>query len=96
METTERGKAVKKSEKEILSHEFPTIAEVAQLLRVSQRTVYNLIYNDSLRATKVTSRITIIPKDDFINMIRINDYNTTNGLTQQQGKETHFHSNSFV
>ena len=69
METAERGKAVKKSEKEILSHEFLTIAEVAQLLRVSQRTVYNLIYNGSLRATKVTSRITIIPKDDFMNMI---------------------------
>lgn len=92
METAERGKAVKKSEKEILSHEFLTIAEVAQLLRVSQRTVYNLIYNGSLRATKVTSRITIIPKDDFMNMIRINDYNKTNGLTQQQGKETHFPS----
>lgn len=65
------------SEREILRHEFLTIAEVALLLRVTERTVYNLIYQGTLRATKVTKRITIIPKEDFQNMIRINDYNAT-------------------
>lgn len=63
------------SEREILRHEFLTIAEVALLLRVTERTVYNLIYQGTLRATKVTKRITIIPKEDFLNMMRINDYN---------------------
>lgn len=92
METTTARKGAKLSEKEILKHEFLTIAEVALLLRVTQRTVYNLIYNGSLRATKITTRITIIPKEDFMNMIRINDYNRANGLDQQQGKEIHLPS----
>lgn len=92
METATARKRARQSEREILTHEFLTIAEVALLLRVTQRTVYNLIYSGSLRATKITARITIIPKEDFMNMIRINDYNRTNGLTQQQGKEIHFPS----
>ena len=62
METTTAPKRARQSEKEILRHEFLTIAEVALLLRVTQRTVYNLIYSGSLRATKITSRITVIPK----------------------------------
>lgn len=65
------------SEREILTHEFLTIAEVALLLRVSERTVYNLIYQGTLEATKVTGRITIISKENFMNMIRINQYNRT-------------------
>ena len=86
-QTTARAKA-KVSEKEILRHEFLTIGEVATLLRVSERTVYNLIYQGTLRATKVTARITIIPKDDFCNMIKINEYNRENGNKQRQkGKE---------
>lgn len=71
METTTARKGAKLSEKEIFRHEFLTIAEVALLLRVTPRTVYTLIYNGSLRATKITTRITIIPKEDFMNMIRI-------------------------
>lgn len=92
MERATAGKKARQSEREILTHEFLTIAEVALLLRVTQRTVYNLIYSGSLRATKITARITIIPKEDFMNMIKINDYNRTNGLNQQQGKEIHFPS----
>lgn len=45
METTTARKRAKLSEKEILKHEFLTIAEVALVLRVAQRTVYNVIYN---------------------------------------------------
>lgn len=85
-QTTARAKK-RVSEKEILRHEFLTIAEVAILLRVSERIVYNLIYQGTLRATKVTSRVTIIPKDDFCNMIKINEYNRTTGSSRQQGKE---------
>lgn len=88
MEKEKALKNGKPSEKEILSHEFLTIAEVAILLRVTQRTVYNLIYNGSLRATKVTSRLTIVPKEDFMNMIKINEYNRSAGLPVQQGKES--------
>ena len=85
-QTTARARK-RVSEKEILRHEFLTIAEVAILLRVSERTVYNLIYQGTLRATKVTSRVTIIPKDDFYNMIKINEYNRTTENSRQQGKE---------
>lgn len=86
-QTTARAKK-KVAEKEMLRHEFLTIGEVATLLRVSERTVYNLIYQGTLRATKVTARITIIPKDDFCNMIRINEYNRENGeKKRQKGKE---------
>lgn len=92
METATAPKRARQSEREILRHEFLTIAEVALLLRVTQRTVYNLIYSGSLRATKITARITVIPKEDFMNMIRINEYNRANGLDRQQGKEIHFPS----
>lgn len=63
METTTARKGTKLSEKEILKHEFLAIAEVALLLRVTQRTVYNLIYNGSLRAIKITTRIIQIEKE---------------------------------
>lgn len=63
------------TEAEILSHEFLTIEEVATLLRVSVRTVYNLIYNGRLSAIKVSYQITRISKENFIAMVnnRIED-----------------------
>ena len=39
------------------------------MLRVTQRTVYNLIYGGSLQAVRITGRITIIQKTDFMNML---------------------------
>lgn len=65
------------SEDEILSHAFLTIEEVAQLLRVSKRTVYNLIYKGTLRATRVSYHVSIIPKSDFLDMLERNSYNKT-------------------
>src|SRR5574344_366242 len=49
---------------------FLTIGEVADILQVSSRTVYNLIYNGTLRACRLTYHITIITKEDFFLMIR--------------------------
>lgn len=63
------------SEDEILSHAFLTIEEVARLLRVSKRTVYNLIYKGTLRATRVSYHVSIIPKSDFMDMLERNSYN---------------------
>ena len=65
------------SEDEILSHPFLTIEEVATLLRVSIRTVYNLIYRGKLTATKVSYQVTIIQRENFMNMINDNTYNKT-------------------
>lgn len=49
---------------------FLTIGEVADILQVSSRTVYNLIYKGTLRACRLTYHITIITKEDFFLMIR--------------------------
>lgn len=48
---------------------FLTIGEVADILQVSSRTVYNLIYKGTLRACRLTYHITIITKEDFFLMI---------------------------
>ena len=53
---------------------FLTIGEVADILQVSNRTVYNLIYKGILRACKLTYHITIITKEDFFLMIRETTY----------------------
>ena len=44
---------------------FLTIGEVADILQVSSRTVYNLIYSGTLRACRITYHITLITKEDF-------------------------------
>ena len=53
---------------------FLTIGEVADILQVSNRTVYNLIYKGTLRACKLTYHITIITKEDFFLMIKETTY----------------------
>lgn len=53
---------------------FLTIGEVADILQVSSRTVYNLIYKGTLRACRLTYHITIITKEDFFLMIRETTY----------------------
>lgn len=45
------------SEWDMPSKPFLTIGEVANLLQVSNRTVYNLIYKGTLRACKITYHI---------------------------------------
>jgi len=69
-----KAKGSAETEEKILSHAFLTIEEVATLLRVSKRTVYNLIYKGVLRATKVTYHVTIISKKDFLDMLERNSY----------------------
>lgn len=49
---------------------FLTIGEVADILQVSSRTVYNLIYKGTLRACRLTYHITIITREDFFLMIK--------------------------
>ena len=53
---------------------FLTIGEVANLLQVSIRTVYNLIYSGTLRACRITYHITLITKEDFFLMIKETTY----------------------
>ena len=53
---------------------FLTIGEVADILQVISRTVYNLIYKGTLRACRITYHITLITKEDFFLMIKETTY----------------------
>ena len=93
METSVLRKGKAKSDSEILTHEFLTIPEETHLLRVTQRTVYNLIYGGSLQAVRITGKITIIQKTDFMNMLKINEFNSSR---EQQSQVSSLSSHSFV
>ncbi len=68
---------------------FLTIGEVADILQVSSRTVYNLIYKGTLRACRLTYHITIITKEDFFMMIRETTYcKRSVSIFAKQGKKT--------
>jgi len=80
-----KAKESTETEDEILSHAFLTIEDVATLLRVSKRTVYNLIYNGVLPATKVTYHVTVISKQDFLDMLERNRYVRTVAFPKTNG-----------
>lgn len=68
---------------------FLTIGEVADILQVSSRTVYNLIYKGTLRACRLTYHITIITKEDFFLMIKETTYcKRSVSIFAKQGKKT--------
>lgn len=68
---------------------FLTIGEVADILQVSSRTVYNLIYKGTLRACRLTYHITVITKEDFFMMIREATYcKRSVSIFAKQGKKT--------
>lgn len=68
---------------------FLTIGEVANILQVSSRTVYNLIYKGTLRACRLSYHITIITWEDFSLMIRETTYCKRNvSIFAKQGKKT--------
>lgn len=68
---------------------FLTIGEVADILQVSSRTVYNLIYKGTLRACRLTYHITIITREDFFLMIRETTYcKRSASIFAKQGKKT--------
>lgn len=68
---------------------FLTIGEVADILQVSSRTVYNLIYKGTLRACRITYHITLITKEDFFLMIKETTYcKRSVSIFARQGKKT--------
>lgn len=68
---------------------FLTIGEVADILQVSSRTVYNLIYKGTLRACRITYHITLITKEDFFLMIKESTYcKRSVSIFARQGKKT--------
>jgi len=79
-----KAKESTETEEEILSHAFLTIEDVSVLLRVSKRTVYNLIYKGVLPATKGTYHVTVISKQDFLDMLERNSYVKTVALPKAE------------
>lgn len=67
---------------------FLTIGEVANILQVSSRTVYNLIYKGTLRACRLSYHITIITWEDFSLMIKETTYcKRSVSIFAKQGKK---------
>ena len=67
---------------------FLTIGEVADILQVSSRTVYNLIYKGTLRACRLSYHITIITWEDFSLMINEATYcKRSASIFARQGKK---------
>lgn len=69
---TERETLEKVSQNNIsqgLNREFMSVAEAATLLGVTRMTIYNLIYNNVLHASKITSRLTFVSRSDIDAMI---------------------------
>ena len=66
-----------KSIQNIRDNPYLRIKETAQLLDVSVRTVYNLIYTGKLKAAKLSPRLTIISKADVDAMLASMDYKKT-------------------
>lgn len=54
--------------------DYLRIREVAELLHVSVRCVYNLIYASRLKAYRLSSRLTVIPRQSLRNMLDESDY----------------------
>ena len=48
--------------------------ETAKLLGITARSVYNLIYTGVLKAAKLSSRMTMIRKEDIDHMLEVNPY----------------------
>ena len=68
---------------------FLTIGEVAEILQVSSRTVYNLIYKGTLRACRLSYHITIVTWEDFSLMIKETTYcKRSVSIFARQGKKT--------
>lgn len=77
-ETMSHRKASEKSMSEILMKEYLTIQEVAILLGLSRQTIYNMVYSGKLRASKITSRLSLIRKRDIDYLVDSLPYTTKN------------------
>ncbi len=71
--------------------EYLSAAEAAKLLGVTRMTVYNMIYQKKLYASKISSRMTIIRRCDIDTMILRSTY-TKNAILDSQDPITEFYT----
>lgn len=75
--------------RDLTNKPFLTIGEVADLLQVSSRTVYNLIYKGALRACRITYHTTLITQEDFYLMFKEATYHKRSiSMFAKQNKKT--------
>lgn len=82
-ETMSHRKASEKSMSEILMKEYLTIQEVAILLGLSRQTIYNMVYSGKLRASKITSRLSLIRKRDIDYLVDSLPYTTNKSASKE-------------
>lgn len=87
-ETMSHRKASEKSMSEILVKEYLTIQEVAILLGLSRQTIYNMVYSGKLRASKITSRLSLIRKRDIDYLVDSLPYTTKKVLQKKLFMQT--------
>ena len=89
IEKVEQISATKTGNKDYMS-----IAEAASLLGVTRMTVYNLIYSNMLRASKITSRLTFVRRCDIEAMLTNANY--TKKLKPERKPITEFYTTSEI
>lgn len=72
------------------NQDYMSIAEAASLLGVTRMTVYNLIYSNVLRASKITSRLTFVRRCDIDAMLTNANY--TKRLKPERKPITEFYT----
>lgn len=87
-ETMSHRKASEKSMSEILVKEYLTIQQVAILLGLSRQTIYNMVYSGKLRASKITSRLSLIRKRDIDYLVDSLAYTTKKVLQKKLFMQT--------
>ena len=83
-------KAEKISASKTSNQDYMSIAEAASLLGVTRMTVYNLIYSNVLRASKITSRLTFVRRCDIDAMLTNANY--TKRLKHERKPITEFYT----
>ena len=83
-------KAEKISASKTGNQDYMSIAEAASLLGVTRMTVYNLIYSNVLRASKITSRLTFVRRCDIDAMLTNANY--TKRLNPEHTPITEFYT----
>ncbi|MCT4590600.1 MAG: helix-turn-helix domain-containing protein [Carboxylicivirga sp.] len=89
--TREAGKYSDEYIAKLNNKAFLKVQEVAILLGLSKQTIYNLIYSNQLKASKLSPRITIIKKSDIDDMFEKAKSNKINP-TKASDRQTEYYS----
>ncbi|WP_330166677.1 helix-turn-helix domain-containing protein [Bacteroides fragilis] len=72
--------------REILKQEYLTTLEASTLLRVSKRTIFNLVKRGELQAIKLSHRITLIPIETLLSMVNQKEYKHISVFAKERNK----------